>query len=36
MKEYEKNNILDNEVIKNLAPKVAAGVNKLKKWSDSL
>ena len=36
MKEYEKNNILDNEVIKNLAPKVAVGVNKLKKWSDSL
>ena len=36
MKEYEKNNILDNEVIKNLAPKVAVGINKLKKWSDSL
>ena len=36
MKEYEKNNLLDNEVIKNLAPKVAVGINKLKKWSDSL
>ena len=36
MKEYEKNNCLDNEVIKNLAPKVVEGVERLKKWSESI
>ena len=36
MKEYEKDNLLDNKLIKNLAPKVAEGVDKLKKWSESL
>ena len=36
MKEYEKDNILDNQLIKNLAPKVVEGVEKLKKWSESL
>ena len=36
MKEYEKNNCLDNEIIKNLAPKVVEGVGRLKKWSESI
>tara|TARA_B100000965_G_scaffold401567_1_gene425721 strand:- start:82 stop:1308 length:1227 start_codon:yes stop_codon:yes gene_type:complete len=36
MKEHEKNNLLNNELIKNLAPKVAEGVEKLKKWSESI
>ena len=36
MKIYEKNNNLSNELIKSLAPKVVEGVNKLKKWSESL
>ena len=36
MKEYEKTNSLDNEIIKKLAPKMVEGVNKLKKWSESL
>ena len=36
MKEYEKDNLLDNQLIKNLAPKVVEGVDKLKKWSESL
>ena len=36
MKEYEKDNLLDDQLIKNLAPKVVEGVDKLKKWSESL
>jgi len=36
MKEYKKNNLLDKELIKNLAPKVVEGVKKLKKWSESI
>ena len=36
MKKYEKNNNLSNELIKDLAPKLVEGVNKLKKWSESL
>ena len=36
MKEYEKKEHLDNKLIKNLAPKVAEGIDKLKKWSESL
>jgi len=36
MKAREKNNFKDNELIKNLAPKVVEGVDKLKKWSESI
>ena len=36
MKEYEKDNLLDDQLIKNLASKVVEGVDKLKKWSESL
>ena len=36
MKEYEKTNSLDDEIIKKLAPKMVEGVNKLKKWSETL
>jgi aspartate aminotransferase len=36
MKEYEKENFLDSKSIENYAPKVAGGVNRLKKWSESL
>ena len=36
MKEYEKKNLLDSKSIENYAPKVAEGVNRLKKWSESL
>ena len=36
MNEYEKNNFLNNKSIENLAPKVVEGVDKLKKWSESL
>jgi len=36
MKAREKNNLKDNELIKNLAPKVVEGVDKLKKWSESI
>ncbi len=36
MKEYEKKNFLDSKSIGNLAPKVAEGVDRLKKWSESL
>ena len=36
MKEYEKNNFIDNELIENLAPKVAEGTKRLKKWSESI
>jgi len=35
MKKYEKNNILSNELIEDLAPKVVEGINKLKKWSET-
>ena len=34
MKARKKNNFKDNELIKNLAPKVVEGVDKLKKWSE--
>ena len=36
MKAREKNNFKDNELIKNLAPKVVEGVDKLKKWFESI
>ena len=36
MKAREKNKLKDNELIKNLAPKVVEGVDKLKKWSESI
>ncbi len=36
MKEYEKNSFLDNEITKNLAPKVVEGIKRLKKWSESI
>ena len=36
MNEYEKNNFLNNKSIENLAPKIVEGVDKLKKWSESL
>ena len=36
MKEYEKKNFLDIKSIENYAPKVTDGVNRLKKWSESL
>ena len=36
MKEYEKSYKIDNESIKKLAPRVVEGVNRLKKWSESI
>ena len=36
MEEYDKGNHLNNKLIENLAPKIAEGVDKLKKWSESL
>ena len=36
MQEYKKNENLDNASVKNLAPKVAEGVDKLKKWSETI
>ena len=36
MKEYTKNDILNNSIIKNFAPKVVEGVDKLKKWSETI
>ena len=36
MEEYDKGNNLNNKLIENLAPKMAEGVDKLKKWSESL
>ena len=36
MEEYDKGNHLNNKLIENLAPKMAEGVDKLKKWSESL
>ena len=36
MQEYKKNENLDNTSVKNLAPKVAEGVDKLKKWSKTI
>ena len=36
MKEYTKSNVQDDELVKNLAPKVVEGVNELKKWSESI
>ena len=36
MQEYKKNENLDNVSVKNLAPKVAEGVDRLKKWSETI
>ena len=36
MKFYEKNNHLNDELIKQIAPKIAEGVKKLKKWSETI
>ena len=36
MNNYKKDSLINNESIKNLAPKVVEGVEKLKKWSESL
>ena len=36
MDEYEKNPDINDEIIKKLAPKVVEGVDKLKKWSESI
>ena len=36
MKFYEKNNHLNDELIKQIAPKIAEGVEKLKKWSETI
>ena len=36
MQEYKKNENLDNTSVKNLAPKVAEGVDRLKKWSETI
>ena len=36
MEKSENNNIKDNQLIKNLAPKVVEGVNRLKKWSEAI
>mgnify|MGYP001392947762 CR=1 FL=1 len=36
MEKSKNNNIKDNELIKNLAPKVVEGVNRLKKWSEAI
>ena len=32
----KKKNIIDEKLIKNLAPKIVEGVNRLKKWSESI
>ena len=34
MRPYEKNHLVDNELIQNVAPKVVEGIDKLKKWSE--
>ena len=36
MNEYKKNSCLDNQSIQKFAPKVTEGVDRLKKWSESL
>jgi aspartate aminotransferase len=36
MEKYEESKILDDELIKNLAPKIVEGTEKLKKWSESI
>ena len=36
MKEYEKIKSIDNRLIENLAPKIAEGVDRLKKWSETI
>ena len=36
MEEYEKNNDLSENTIKEFAPKIVEGVNKLKKWSETI
>ena len=36
MKESRANNIQVNDLIKNLAPKVVEGIDKLNKWSETI
>ena len=36
MNQTQNNQIIDNDLILKLAPKIVEGVNKLKKWSESL
>ena len=36
MNEYEKYNASDNQLIEKFAPKIIEGVNRLKKWSESI
>ena len=36
MEKSKNNNSKDNNLIKNLAPKVVEGVNRLKKWSEAI
>ena len=36
MKESSINNIQINDLIKNLAPKVVEGIDKLNKWSETI
>ncbi len=36
MKEYEKIKSIDNRLIENLAPKIVEGVDRLKKWSETI
>ena len=36
MDEYEKNNDLSENTIKEFAPKIVEGVNQLKKWSETI
>tara|TARA_B100001564_G_scaffold356333_1_gene370282 strand:+ start:1463 stop:2689 length:1227 start_codon:yes stop_codon:yes gene_type:complete len=36
MNEYENNRIINDDLIKKLAPKIVAGVDKLKKWSERI
>ena len=36
MNEYENNRIINDDLIKKLAPKIVAGVDKLKKWSETI
>ena len=36
MKEYKKNKAIDDSMIKRCAPKVVEGVDKLKKWSETI
>ncbi len=36
MSEYEKNQNIDDELIKKMAPKIVEGINRLKKWSEAI